>query len=160
MRASAAIPLFFRPVRQPTPSGPATWLDGALLRIPIELFDRVDSAEPRWPTFGVRLTTRPASPPVTRPVEGPLAIGLAALDTLLTDQGPSYLEDACTVSRTVFVPTAGVSNVDIDIDRATQERLRRAGREAAGQFLSTWDFAAHVRDCRRPAGATAGRPLS
>lgn len=150
VRASAAIPFFFRPVRQPTSGGEATWVDGGLLsNFPIGLFDRADSLDPRWPTFGVRLTTRPATPPTTPPVEGPLAIGLAALDTLLTDQGSSYLEDDCTVQRTVFVPTDGVSVVDFDLDRATQNRLHASGRLAAEQFLRTWDFAAHVRACRR-----------
>ena len=166
VRASASIPFFFEPItlRSRAPGGEtlvSTMVDGGVLsNFPVALFDRTDARPPRWPTFGVRLTTRPASPPVTRPVEGPLAIGLAALDTLLTDQGSSYLEDPCTVSRTVFVPTAGVSIVDFDIDRATQERLHRAGREAAERFLSTWDVAAHVRDCRRAAGATAPRRLS
>ena len=150
VRASAAIPFFFRPVRQPTPTGPATWVDGALLsNFPVELFDRTDSADPRWPTFGVRLTTRPPTTPVTRPVEGPLSVGLAALDTLLTDQGSAYLEDPCTVERTVFVPTDGVSVVDFGIDAATIERLHAAGLEAGEDFLRRWDFDRHVRRCRR-----------
>ena len=149
VRASAAIPFFFRPVRQPSPGGEATWVDGGLLsNFPIELFDRTDSADPRWPTFGVRLTTRPPTPPVTRPLDGPVALGLAALDTLLTDQGSSYLEDYCTVQRTVFVPTEDVSVVDFDIDRPTQDRLYDSGRGAAQEFLRTWDFAEHVRTCR------------
>ena len=151
VRASAAIPFFFRPVRQPTRSGPATWVDGGLLsNFPVELFDRTDSVDPRWPTFGVRLTTRPPTPPVTRPVEGPLAVGLAALDTLLTDQGNAYLDDPCTVERTVFVPTDGVSIVDFGLDAATTERLHSAGVAASEEFLTGWDFAAHVRRCRRP----------
>ncbi len=156
VRASAAIPFFFRPVRQPTPTGPATWVDGALLStFPVELFDRTDSADPRWPTFGVRLTTRPPTPPVTRAVDGLLDIGLATLDTLLTDQGSAYLEDRCTVERTVFVPTEGVSVVDFDLDAPTAERLRAAGEQAAQQFLRGWDFAAHARRCRRrPAEVT------
>ena len=152
VRASAAIPFFFEPVRQPSPTGEATWVDGGLLsNFPVELFDRTDSLEPRWPTFGVRLTTRPATPPTTPEVQGPLAIGLAALDTLLTDQGNSYLDDPCTVARTVFVPTDGVSVVDFGIDRATQERLYGSGRAAAREFLAGWDFPAHVAACR-PSG--------
>jgi NTE family protein len=154
VRASAAIPFFFRPVRQPTRDGEATWVDGGLLsNFPIGLFDRADSLEPRWPTFGVRLTTRPATPPSTPPVRGPLAVGLAALDTLLTDQGNHYLDDPCTVQRTVFVPTDGVSVVDFDLSRAVQDRLFASGRSAAHEFLQGWDFAAHVRACRR--GVTA-----
>ena len=155
VRASAAIPFFFQPVRQPTPTGKATWVDGALLsNFPVDLFDRTDSADPRWPTFGVRLTTRPPTPPVTRSVEGPIDIALAALDILLTDQGNAYIDDRCTVDRTVFVPTDGVSVVDFDIDRATTERLYAAGQQAARAFLSEWDFAEHVLRCRR-----SGPPL-
>jgi NTE family protein len=151
VRASAAIPLYFRPVRQPTPTGPATWVDGGLLsNFPVQLFDRTDSADPRWPTFGVRLTTRPPTPPVTRPVEGPLAVGLAALDVLLTDQGNAYLEDPCTVERSVFVPTDGVSVVDFGLDPATAERLHAAGVAAVEDFLEGWDFTTHVLRCRRP----------
>lgn len=150
VRASAAIPFFFRPVRQPTGDGDATWVDGSLLSsFPVDLFDRFDSADPRWPTFGVRLTTRPPTPPVTRSIDGPVDIALAALDTLLTDQGNAYLDDPCTVERTVFVPTAGVSVVDFDLDPATAERLYAAGRTAAQEFLAGWDFAGHVRRCRR-----------
>lgn len=154
VRASAAIPFYFEPVRVGTPSGEATWVDGGLLsNFPIALFDRVDAADPRWPTFGVRLTTRPPTPPLTRRLDGPVDIALAALDTLLTDQGSSHLDDPCTVERTVFVPTDGVSVVDFGIDAASSERLYTSGRLAATQFLAGWDFAAHVGRCRRrPAG--------
>lgn len=151
VRASSAIPFFFRPVRQPTPGGEATWVDGGLLsNFPVGLFDRADSLAPRWPTFGVRLTTRPPTPPVTREIDGPVALGLAALDTLLTDQGSAYLEDACTVERTVFVPTDGVSVVDFDLDAATTDRLYFSGVTAAQEFLSGWDLARHVARCRGP----------
>jgi NTE family protein len=51
VRASAAIPLFFRPVRVRG----ATWVDGGLLsNFPVELFDQPAAVAPRWPTFGVR----------------------------------------------------------------------------------------------------------
>jgi len=150
VRASAAIPFFFRPVRVPTPAGEATWVDGGLLsNFPVGLFDRSDSAEPRWPTFGVRLTTRPPTPPVTRPVHGPVAIGLAALDTLLTDQGNAYLDEPCTLVRTVFVPTEGVSVVDFDIDAATTGRLFTSGLGAGREFLQTWNFVDYINRCRR-----------
>jgi NTE family protein len=151
VRASAAIPFYFRPVRQPTPLGPATWVDGGLLsNFPVGLFDRPDTVDPRWPTFGVRLTTRPPTLPVVRRVEGVLSIGLAALDILLTDQGNAYLDDDCTVERTVFVPTPEISIVDFDLDAAEAEELYRSGRTAAEAFLAGWDFARHVERCRRP----------
>lgn len=152
VRASAAIPFFFRPVRQPTPTGTASWVDGGLLsNFPVGLFDRGDSLDPRWPTFGVRLTASPGTPPATPPLRGPLALGLAALETLLTEQDAAYVEDPCTVARTVFVPTDDVSVVDFDLSRETSERLERLGRAAADRFLQTWDFPAHVARCRRGA---------
>jgi NTE family protein len=153
VRASAAIPFFFRPVRQRTSAGRATWVDGGLLsNFPVGLFDRADTVAPRWPTFGVRLATQPPTPPVVREIDGPVELGLAALDTLLTDQGSSYLDDPCTVERTIFVPTSGVSVVDFDIDSATQEQLYDAGRVASAEFLREWNFARHVARCRRVAG--------
>jgi NTE family protein len=84
-----------------------------------------------------------------RPVKGPIGIALAAIDTLLTDQGNAYLEDDCTVERTVFVPTPDISIVDFDLDAAAAQGLYRSGREAAEQFLSGWDFVRHVERCRR-----------
>lgn len=150
VRASAAIPLFFQPVRQSTPTGTASWVDGGLLsNFPVGLFDRGDSLDPRWPTFGIRLTAVPGTPPATTPLRGPLALGLAALDTLLTEQDSAYVQDPCTVVRTVFVPTDGVSVVDFDLSQVAAERLWRSGRVAAGRFLDTWDFPQYVATCRR-----------
>ncbi|WP_110882021.1 patatin-like phospholipase family protein, partial [Mycobacterium vulneris] len=59
VHASSAIPYVFEPVRV----GGAAWVDGGLLSgFPVELFDRPD-AQPRWPTFGIRLSARPGIPP-------------------------------------------------------------------------------------------------
>ncbi len=144
VRASAAIPFFFQPVRVQG----ATWVDGGLLsNFPVGLFDRSDTADPRWPTFGVRLVSRPGEV-VTRPVRGPLAIGLASLDVLLTDQGNAYISEPCTVERTIFVPTDGVSVVDFDLSRETSDRLAASGRTAATEFLATWDWDAYRERCR------------
>ncbi len=145
VRASSAIPFFFRPVRVRA----ATWVDGGLLsEFPVGLFDRPDSEVPRWPTFGVRLTARPGTPPATHPVHGPLALGVAALDTLLTDQDAAYVDEPCTVRRTVFVPTEQVSAVDFDITTAQSQSLYDAGLAAGRRFLRTWDFPAYVQHCR------------
>jgi NTE family protein len=153
VRASAAIPFFFQPVRQRSPTGTASWVDGGLLStFPVGLFDRGDSLDPRWPTFGVRLSARPGSPPTTRPVRGPLAVGLAAVEALLLAQDTAYVEEPCTVARTVFVPTEGVSPVDFDLSRETQQELWERGRRSAQRFLARWDFPAYVATCRRGLG--------
>ncbi len=145
VRASSAIPFFFRPVDV---SG-ATWVDGGLLsNFPVGLFDRPDSAAPRWPTFGVRLSSRSGVSPVTRPVKGPLGLGLAALETLLNDQDAAYVDDPCTVVRTVFVPATGVSAIDFGITSAQSQQLYDLGLEAGQRFLKEWDFPAYVARCR------------
>jgi len=150
VRASAAIPFFFQPVRQATPQGEAAWVDGGLLsNFPVGLFDRGDSLDPRWPTFGVRLHARPGAAPLTRQLDGPLALGLAAVEALLLSQDTAYVEEPCTVSRTVFVPTEGVSPIDFGLTEQVQDVLWDAGGRAAAGFLAGWDFERYVATCRR-----------
>ncbi|OYD61487.1 NTE family protein [Rhodococcus sp. OK302] len=109
VRASAAIPFVFTPVRVKG----ATWVDGGLLsNFPVDLFDRSDSLAPRWPTFGVRLTARAGTPPAIRRVQGPLSLGIAVLDTLFTNQDSAYVDDPCTVRRTVSCrPTVSARSI-------------------------------------------------
>ncbi|QDQ96430.1 patatin-like phospholipase family protein [Tomitella fengzijianii] len=145
VRASAAIPFLFQPVRV---SG-ATWVDGGLVDdFPIELFDRPNSAEPQWPTFGIRLSARPGLVPPTHAVKGPFSIALAALGTLLSNQDAAYLNDPCTVRRTVFVPSDAVSPIDFDITDAQVDALYESGSDAARKFLAAWDFGEYVAQCR------------
>lgn len=147
VRASAAIPFLFAPVQAKN----ATWVDGGLLsNFPVDLFDRADTVAPRWPTFGIRLTARPGTPPVTHRIHGPLALGVAALDTLFTNQDAAYVNDPCTVRRTIFVPTDGVSAVDFDLTRATSQALYASGLAAGKRFLTGWDFTDYLTACRTP----------
>ena len=149
VRASSAIPYVFRPVRQATPRGTTTWVDGGLLsNFPVGLFDRADAQAPRWPTFGLRLSAPPDLPPVLHPVRSPVALGLAALDALLTDQDAAYAGEFCTTARTIAIPSGEVSAFDFDLSRATADRLFHSGQDAARAFLATWDEAAYVAACR------------
>ncbi|MEZ0366326.1 patatin-like phospholipase family protein [Mycobacterium sp. pUA109] len=143
VRASSAIPFVFEPVRVRG----ATWVDGGLLsNFPVQLFDRAD-AEPQWPTFGIRLSARPGIPP-THPVHGPFGVGFAALETLVSNQDTAYLDDPCTVRRTIFVPAEEISAIDFDITAAQREVLYQRGMKAAQKFLSTWRFADYLAACR------------
>jgi NTE family protein len=143
VRASSAIPFVFKPVRVHD----ATWVDGGLLsNFPVQLFDRPD-ADPLWPTFGIRLSARPGIPP-THPVHGPFSVGLAALETLISNQDTAYIDDPCTVRRTIFVPAEKISALDFDISTEQRDELYQRGVQAAQQFLTTWDFAAYVAACR------------
>jgi NTE family protein len=145
VHASSAIPYIFEPVRV---SG-ATWVDGGLLsNFPVELFDRPDG-QSRWPTFGIRLSARPGIPP-THPVHGPVSLGIAAIETLVSNQDNAYIDDPCTVRRTIFVPADEVSPIDFDITAAQREALYQRGLRAGQQFLQTWNYADYLKACGGP----------
>lgn len=145
VHASSAIPYVFEPVRV----AGATWVDGGLLSdFPVRLFDRPD-AQPRWPTFGIRLSARPGIPP-THPVHGPVSLGLAAIETLVSNQDNAYIDDPCTVRRTIFVDADEVSPIDFDITAQQREALYQRGLQAGQQFLRTWNYADYLAACAGP----------
>jgi NTE family protein len=143
VHASSAIPYVFEPVRVRG----ATWVDGGLLsNFPVELFDR---AQPRWPTFGIRLSARPGIPP-TQPVHGPVSLGIAAIETLVSNQDNAYIDDPCTVRRPIFVPAEEVSPIDFDITAEQLEALYQRGLQAGQQFLKSWDYTKYLTACGGP----------
>lgn len=145
VHASSAIPYVFEPVRV----AGATWVDGGLLSdFPVQLFDRPDG-QPRWPTFGIRLSARPGIPP-THPVHGPVSLGLAAIETLVSNQDNAYIDDPCTVRRTIFVDADEVSPIDFDITVQQREALYQRGLQAGQQFLQTWSYADYLAACGGP----------
>jgi NTE family protein len=127
------------------------WL---LSNFPVELFDRSDG-QPRWPTFGIRLSARPGIPP-THPVHGPVSLGIAAIETLVSNQDDACSDDACTVRRTIFVRT-DLSPIDFDITAEQREALYQRGLQAGQQFLKTWNFADYLGGLPRPGQAVAVR---
>lgn len=143
VHASAAIPYVFEPVRVRG----ATWVDGGLLSdFPVQLFDRPD---PRWPTFGIRLSARPGIPP-THAVHGPVSLGIAAIETLVSDQDNAYIDEPCTVRRTIFVPANDVSPIDFNLSAEQRDALYQRGLQAGQKFLQTWDYAEYRKDCDTP----------
>jgi NTE family protein len=146
VHASSAIPFVFEPVR----AGGATWVDGGLLsNFPVELFDR---AAPRWPTFGIRLSARPGIPP-THAVHGPVSLGIAAIETLVSNQDNSYIDEPCTVRRTIFVPADEVSPIDFDLSAQDRDALYQRGLQAGQEFLKTWNYADYLAACATPSRA-------
>ncbi len=146
VHASSAIPFVFEPVRV----AGATWVDGALLsNFPVGLFDRSDGG-PEWPTFGIRLSSRPGIPP-THPVHGPVSLGIAAIETLVSNQDNAYIDDPCTVRRTIFVPADAISPIDFDITAEQREALYRRGLQAGQEFLQTWNYRDYIAACGGPA---------
>jgi NTE family protein len=134
--ASATLPFFFRPQQQRTPQGSCTWVDGAILAaFPITVFDRTDGRPSRWPTFGVRLTSRPQQVAPDVPVRTSAGEALELLRTATGQWNRYLLEDEGALERTVWVDATGISPTDFDLNREQQAQLIERGRAATAAFL-------------------------
>lgn len=142
VRASMAVPFFFRPVqlRHADGGGTSTLVDGGLLsNFPVSVFDRVDDQPARWPTFGIKLSERePAGVPGV-PVRGPLRQLAAMVATMRSAHDARHLDDPDVLRRTIFVDTSGISAVDFNLSGEDIERLRANGEQAATDFLARRD---------------------
>jgi NTE family protein len=137
VRASMSIPFFFRPVSFSTPTGKVTWVDGGMLsNFPITVFDRTDGAPPRWPTWGIKLSARPAALQVDRPAGSDYELAMSCLRTLLAGWDRYHLDDENVTARTVFVDSGSMSATDFGITKAEQSQLFESGRTAATSFLA------------------------
>jgi NTE family protein len=137
VRASMSIPFFFRPVTFKTKSGKVTWVDGGLLSsFPVTVFDRTDGKPSRWPTWGVKLSAKPASVQVDRPADNDFELAVSCLQTLLAGWDRYHLEDEKVTARTVFVDTASVSAINFGITAKEQALLFDNGKAAAAKFLT------------------------
>jgi NTE family protein len=139
VRASMSIPFFYAPVKlkdQATNSD--AWLvDGGMLsNFPVDVFDRRDGQPPRWPTLGIRLTTRSeALLGISNDVHSAETLARAMLSTMVGFHDQLRLDDPDVLARTISVDTMSVRPTDFDIDRATQVSLYNNGRKAATDFL-------------------------
>ena len=153
VRASMSIPLFYRPVRLPgADGGRITLVDGGMLsNFPVAVFDRRDGREPRWPTFGIKLSARPGTQRAPLADRGLVGMVRAMVATMTGFYDQMHLDDPAVRARTVFVDTFGVKATDFDLDAETREALYRSGRDAMERFLATWDFERYKAEHRRPA---------
>jgi NTE family protein len=157
VRASAAIPFVFEPVAVHGADGNTSLLvDGGLVSdFPIEIFDRGDGHPPRWPTFGVKLSGPPATPP-PRTIAGPLGLGLALLTTMRTVYEQRSYACLRLADRTISVDTGpDVTRADFALDRGTQKALYLAGRRDASAFLQSWRWDRHLSQQRSTRGYEA-----
>ncbi len=142
VRASASIPFFFEPVTMRGTKGVSTLVDGALLSTyPISVFDRTDGLPARWPTLGVRITSAMGDPAHVQPVDGPLSLALALVETALTACQSQHVDNPANVARSVFVDTSGIASTDFGISATQRDQLIDAGSAATERFLRDWDFA-------------------
>jgi len=145
VRASMSIPFFFRPVSFKTPTGKVTWVDGGMLsNFPITVFDRTDGKPGRWPTWGVKLSARPAAIQVDRPADNDFELATSCLQTLMAGWDRYHLDDEKVTSRTIFVDTGSVSSINFAITNAEQAQLYASGQTAAAGYLQAQESARSI----------------
>lgn len=157
VRASTAIPFFYRPATLTSADGrESTLVDGGLLsNFPIESLDRTDGAKPRWPTFGVTLLPDlPAQNaqiiPALRTLHWirPPTLLEQVVTTLLVGHDQAYLNQPRVAARSIRVDTSDVGVLDFDLTDGDKAALYDDGYRAAREFLSTWDWAGYVAKYR------------
>ena len=153
IRASMAIPFFYRPVRLTNASGAmSTLVDGGVLsNFPIDTFDRRDGKPPRWPTFGITILPRAteglgAVMPALKPLRllDQTALLESLLTTMLAGHDQTHLSQPWVAARAITVESTNVGVLDFDAPRSRLEELYDNGYAAAQQFLSTWDWPTYL----------------
>ncbi|MGB7806343.1 MAG: patatin-like phospholipase family protein [Actinomycetota bacterium] len=155
VRASMSIPFFYEPQRfygrdEQGERVRSFMVDGGMLsNFPIEVFDRTDGKQPRWPTFGIKLSAKPSVPQLQRfEVNGALGLAKAMVGTMTNFHDQMHIDDPSVLARTMFVDTQHVKATDFDIDEPSQDMLFTNGERGAGKFLSGWDFERYVAEFR------------
>jgi NTE family protein len=157
VRASMAIPFFFRPVTLTGASGlTSTLVDGGILsNFPIDSLDRTDGQRPRWPSFGV--TVLPNLPegndkviPALAPIRllGPPHPLEGLITTVLVGRDQAYLSQPWVNARAIRVDSTDVGFLDFDISDNEVEAQYVKGYAAAEKFLSSWDWDAYLERFR------------
>ncbi|MEU7629712.1 patatin-like phospholipase family protein [Nocardia sp. NPDC049220] len=161
VRASMAIPFFFRPVSLTSTAGvTSTLVDGGVLsNFPIDSLDRTDGHLPRWPTFGITVLPHlPAGNITVIPQLGLLRrygaphLFESVLTTMLVGRDQAYLNQPWVDARAIRVDSADVGVLNFDITEQEIEALYQKGYAAAQRFLSTWNWPEYVERFRVPTG--------
>lgn len=149
VRASAAIPFLFEPVRLKSEYGMLTLADGSLLRsYPIEIFDRHDGKPSRWPTLGVRLSSPAGERAKAKPVTSPVSLLTNLIKTTVDSTQVRHVSDPAAMDRSIFAKPKGVRWTDFDLTTEQRTSLFEAGHRAA----TTWV-------AKHPAGPQESQPI-
>lgn len=137
VRASAAIPFLFEPVRLKSRFGTVTLADGSLLRsYPIEVFDRQDGRPSRWPTVGIRLSSPAGERAKAKPVTGPVSLLANLIFTTVDSTQVRHVSDPADIERSIFAKPRGVRWTDFDLTPEQQQGLFEAGHAAGRRWLA------------------------
>ena len=137
VRASAAIPFMFEPVRLQSSFGVSTLADGSLLRsYPIAVFDRQDGKPSRWPTLGIRLSSPSSERAPAKPVTGLLSLVQSLIYTTVDSTQVRHVSDDADVERTIFAKPRGVRWTDFDLTAEQQQTLFDSGYAAGRKYVA------------------------
>ena len=160
VRASMAVPFFYRPVTLTSSAGrESTLVDGGVLsNFPIYTFDRLDGRAPLWPTFGVTVVPELSDGvagvdglvPVLKPLRlfGQSLLLENLITTILVGHDQTYLNQPWVSVRAIRVNSTDVGVLDFGISRTRLEELYANGYTATREFLSTWDWADYLKRFR------------
>jgi len=150
VRCSMSIPFFYEPVVMNDGAGAKHWIvDGGMLsNFPIDLFDAPPGIQPRWPTFGIKLSSKPdaVQRAVANEVHGMASMSLALLNTMTGFYDRMHIDDPSVLERTIFVDTGHVRATDFGLASTQRDELFENGRAAATSFLDgapgqrAWDW--------------------
>jgi NTE family protein len=153
VRASTAIPFFYRPATITSADGrKSTLVDGGLLsNFPIDSLDRPDGRPPRWPTFGVTLLPDlPADNERVIPalrllhLVRPPTLLEDVVTTILVGRDQAYLNQPWVRARTITVDTTDVGVLDFNLSDSDKQALYDDGLKAGHEFLAGWDFSKYL----------------
>jgi NTE family protein len=160
VRASMSIPFFFEPVRlrDDTTRRTSTIVDGGMLsNFPVDVFDAPPTREPRWPTFGVKLSARAKSLEGTiSDVHGTVSMTVAMIRTMTAFHDRLHIDEPSVQDRTIFVDTGTVQATDFHLGKAARDLLFENGRAAAEKFFDGgdgrpgWDWDSYKEKYRQP----------
>lgn len=147
IRTSMSIPFFYKPAR----IGRNTLVDGGLLsNFPVNVFDTPKGIEPKWPTFGIKLSAKEKSTLANpRMITGPLSLASAMYATAVNGHDQRHLDNPATLARTIFVDSEDIQATNFDITAGEQQKLFKNGQKATKKFLAAWDFAQFKKDFTR-----------
>ncbi|MBY0443505.1 MAG: patatin-like phospholipase family protein [Mycobacteriaceae bacterium] len=157
VRASMAIPFFYRPVTLTAATGEtSTLVDGGVLsNFPVDTFDRPDGKPPRWPTFGITVLPRIAEGisevmPAFRSLRllKQTALLESLLTTILVGRDQTHVNQPWVKSRAIQIESTNVGVLDFGISGKRLHELYDNGYAAAQDFLSTWDWPAYLERFR------------
>jgi NTE family protein len=132
-----------------------------LSNFPVDVFD-ARGREPRWPTFGIKLSAKAKSAEGTIcDVHGPVSLATAMIRTMSSFYDRLHIDDPAVQNRTIFVDTGNIRAIDFHLTREQSDWLFQQGRDAAQKFFDGedgepgWDWQAYKVKYRRAAGADA-----